>query len=343
MTLGRIGGIGRALRGADVLAPLERWVPRAVAPAPRGQVGAVVFGFGGPTIPWATVTSETMTDRSASGATAGRAAGRWTEAPWPTRPGAASAGNGLSDGAGSATTATTVAMAGSATSPDRRAVRTDVRAVASTDPAHRPSSATTRGTVTPKSRAAVTDGAVRLQGSGAAPARDRPRSTPQQPIDEGAPGRRRHAGGHAIGTHEVSPPGADVASSDALGVISRPDDGPRAVEWRRAPDGPGTTTRHGWDPGAAVVAAAIPGGALGELIERWGGATVSDPPAIDAALLDLGHGGPSIAPMVGVEQQRSNPEPTAPGDEQLLDVLDTALAELLRRDAERHGLGGLLP
>ena len=44
-----------------------------------------------------------------------------------------------------------------------------------------------------------------------------------------------------------------------------------------------------------------------------------------------------------IEHQRTTPEAPAFGDEQLLDVLDTALTELLRRDAERHGLGGLLP
>ena len=98
----------------------------------------------------------------------------------------------------------------------------------------------------------------------------------------------------------------------------------------------------------------VPGGALGDLVRRWGGPIGRSDSDTDEA------GEPVVVRQVapGVERRRptdatiatarrtgrpNQPTADAPaGDEHLLDVLDVALTELLRRDAERHGLGGLL-
>ena len=98
----------------------------------------------------------------------------------------------------------------------------------------------------------------------------------------------------------------------------------------------------------------LPSGALGELVRRWG--EPASRPTPDR--LDAGDSATTYRVAPDAELRRPTVPTTAPGrrpdhrspdgdeipagDEHLLDLLDVALTELFRRDAERHGLGGLL-
>jgi hypothetical protein len=355
VTRARASGVAVALRRVDALAPLASWAPRTVAPGPWSEVGAAADGFGAPHIPWHAVSPGA--DEPSPPATEARPSPH-RSGEWPTeaaRP--APVGNDGSDDA-------TGRVGSVGTGPSWRASGLDSTSPAAARARSRDADGRSVGAA-PASR----DGSAADAVGG-----DAWRATvelPRHPIASTRPAQTGSSPDPRPTLHRTSPGGVGLhdAWSDgppdpraAPGAHERGDEGSGNVRWsRRAEHDRATTGRAGGAVDDEDPHLALPGGALGELVRRWDGPAsaptgddprISGPAATDLVVPGAGRLRPNEVTLPpsrgGASSGRSARRP--PGadgapvdDEHLLDVLDVALTELFRRDAERHGLGGLLP
>jgi hypothetical protein len=357
VTGARASGVAVALRRLEALAPLARWTPRALAPAPRSEVGAMADGFGAPVIPWHAVAPG---------------------ADEPAPPAAHDRRPSHRSGAVQAFTARPTPVGRDGYAPERAELLapgttwrgSEPQAMASASRPLRP-----RDVREPS----IDAHAFGQRLGGADPLGDRSGATvgpPGHPIAERRPAcdgshpdrrpaRRGASPGDVAGHDDRSDgPGDPLADEGAEGGAggagwSRGDDPDRSRRGRvgapvddRNDDHDRNDDRdddHGDDRDDDGVD--LPGGALGELVRRWDAPASGDRDDGGPATLHRGLPAAELrrtseppTASTGRSRRRSPQAPAAPaGDEHLLDVLDAALTELLRRDAERHGLEGLLP
>ena len=345
MTRVRASGVGVGVRRVDALASLARWLPRSVAPAPWSQVGAVSTGFGSPAIPWHVIAREaeeqppaTDDDRRSSRHPGSEAASGFPSAPVRR---------------GTSVESTTVALRGigargsASAVPGSVGASTTVASVFSGD----------------RNRSLEPDGSSGHAGRPDALGSDQPGMA--VPRTAGTPEAYRRPGpSTSIGRHQQPVPREAVTFGVADHRGSKNGlTGPAANDGTTAPrGGRSTNPERSMLPGRIddlegrdePYDTELPVGALGELVRRWGG-----PPATGPILGDVDDGDRATIRRAAPDVEFRHPTATTtawrPGrrppaaedapaaDEHLLDVIDVALTELLRRDAERHGLGGLLP